>query len=327
VSSATVKIHSSQFPESVRSDLFQSLRTRAVNHKFHYDSIKQTQKWLALHQIYSPSRHDADLVAIYDQSFRAAAEMISHSQVHLIGLGCGGGQKDTRLLKELHTAGKQLSYTPCDVSSAMVLVAREAALSVVADENCSPFVCDLASANDVAEEFSKLDPAGAARLISFFGMIPNFEPSAILPRLTELIRPGDTLLFSANLAPGSDYARGVEKILPQYDNPQTGEWLMTFLLDLGVERTDGELRFSIENDDAGLGLKRVVARFYFNQPRAIQIESKSFDFAVGDSIRLFFSYRYTLELVEARLRDHGLRVRDRWITGSEEEGVFLVTRA
>jgi uncharacterized SAM-dependent methyltransferase len=251
VSSASVKIHSSQFPAKVRSDLLQSLRTRQVNHKFHYDSIKQTQKWLALHQIYSPSRQDTELAAIYDQSFGAAAEMISSSQVHLIGLGCGGGQKDTRLLKALGTAGKEPFYTPCDVSSAMVLVAREAALAVVPEENCSPFVCDLASANDVAEEFAKLSPPGAARLISFFGMIPNFEPSAILPRLAELIRPVDTLVFSANLAPGSDYARGMEKILPQYDNPPTRDWLMAFLLDLGVERTDGELRFSIEGDEAG----------------------------------------------------------------------------
>src|SRR5271170_687326 len=53
----------------VRRDLLESLRTRRVNHKFHYDSVKQTQKWLALHQVYSPSRNDADCQAIYEQSF------------------------------------------------------------------------------------------------------------------------------------------------------------------------------------------------------------------------------------------------------------------
>ncbi|MGA2030252.1 MAG: hypothetical protein ABSG87_09295, partial [Verrucomicrobiota bacterium] len=58
-STANVIIHASQFPENVRCDLLESLRTRRVNHKFHYDSIKQTQKWLALHQAYSPSRNDA----------------------------------------------------------------------------------------------------------------------------------------------------------------------------------------------------------------------------------------------------------------------------
>lgn len=326
VSSATIKIHSSQFPAQVRLDLIESLRTRAVNHKFHYDSIKQTEKWLALHQIYSPSRHDSNLVAIYNQSFQAAAQTISNPRVHLIGLGCGGGQKDTRLLNELRAVRKELFYTPSDVSSAMVLVARSAALPVIPDQNCLPFVCDLASADDLEDEFAKLSPSGAARLISFFGMIPNFEPQTILPRLATLIRPGDTLLFSANLAPGADYERGVQKVLPQYDNALTRDWLLTFLLDLGVERSDGELRFETETDDADFGLMRIVARFHFTAAREIRIGTDSFQFNAGDSIRIFFSYRYTPALVKSRLSDHGLKVIDQWIAESEEEGVFLVVR-
>src|SRR5215470_11993857 len=102
---ANVTIHESQFPEKVRRDLMESLRTGKVNHKFHYDSVKQTQKWLALHQAYSPSRTDADCAAIYDRSFEAVAEQIEAKRVHLIGLGCGGGQKDTRLLKVLPGRG------------------------------------------------------------------------------------------------------------------------------------------------------------------------------------------------------------------------------
>ena len=67
-----------------------------------------------------------------------------------------------------------------------------------------------------------------------------------MPKLASLIRPKDFLLFSANLAPGKNYAAGMKKILPQYDNAQTRDWLMTFLLDLGIEKCDGELRFEIE---------------------------------------------------------------------------------
>jgi len=47
---ANVTIHSSQFPENVRRDLLDCLRARSVNSKFHYDSWKQAQKWLALHE-------------------------------------------------------------------------------------------------------------------------------------------------------------------------------------------------------------------------------------------------------------------------------------
>ena len=322
---ARVTIHSSQFPEQVRRDLLESLRSRRVNHKFHYDSPKQTTKWLALHQAYSPSRTDADCAAVYDQSFVEAAGRIEAAAVHLIGLGCGGGQKDTRLLILLREAGKEIAYTPSDVSTAMVLVARAAALSAVVDEQCHPLVCDLATADDLASVLEKQTDSNAARLITFFGMIPNFEPQLILPRLAGLLRPADYLLFSANLAPGADYTAGVQRILPLYDNELTHDWLMTFLLDLGVELGDGKLRFAID-DDVESGLKRVTARFHFTRPRSVVVEGETFEFRAGESIRLFFSYRHTPEKVRALLGKHGLRVLGQWITKSEEEGVFLCRR-
>ena len=322
---ANVTIHASQFPEAVRRDLIESLRTRQVNHKFHYDSVKQTHQWLALHQAYSPSRTDADCAAIYDRGFAAAAERIGKRRTHLIGLGCGGGQKDTRLLKLLQAAGAEVSYTPADVSVAMTLVAREAASSVVTEDRCSPLVCDLATATDLAAVLDKLAPPEATRLITCFGMMPNFEPDVILSRLAGLMRAGDWLLLSANLAPGPDYAAGVESILPLYDNALTREWLMTFLLNLGIEREDGRMRFGIEQDASGL--KRVAAHFAFARNCAIHAEGERFDFRAGDSVRLFFSYRHTPELVRQLLRTHGVELLAEWVSASGEEGVFLGRRS
>jgi uncharacterized SAM-dependent methyltransferase len=319
-SPVTVAIHPSQFPKRVRADLAESLRARAVNHKFHYDSVKQTQKWLALHQAHSPSRNDADCATIYDAGFDAVAARSQSKAVHVIGLGCGGGQKDTRLLRLLQERGKEIFYTPCDVSTAMVLTAREMALAVLPPGHCFPLVCDLAGVDDLPAIFNERDIQDATRLTTFFGMIPNFEPEMILPKLAALIGAEDVLLFSANLAPGADYAAGVEKILPQYDNALTRDWLLAFLFDLGVEMRDGELRFAIEDVRQ---LKRVVARFYFTHPRAIMLDEERFEFRAGESIRLFFSYRYTPELAREVLAQHGLEVVDQWVTRSEEEGVFL----
>jgi uncharacterized SAM-dependent methyltransferase len=340
-SAVNVVIHASQFPEKVRRDLLESLRTRRVNHKFHYDSIRQTQKWLALHQAYSPSRNDADCQAAYEKGFKAAAAQIKAKSVHVIGLGCGGGQKDTQLLKLLKARGREIFYMPCDVSTAMVLTARRTALAVVPEKNCFPFVCDLATADDLddalaqmvglrccaASDDRQVVPTVPTRLLTFFGMIPNFEPQIILPKLAALVRPKDFLLFSANLAPGADYAADLKKILPQYDNPLTRDWLMTFLLDLGVGRNDGKLIFEIKNGPAGSGLKRIVARFHFKRACRIEIELEKFGFRSGDAIQLFFSYRYTPERVRKVLARFGLEVCDQWITSSEEEGVFLVRRS
>jgi uncharacterized SAM-dependent methyltransferase len=294
-----------------------------VNHKFHYDSVKQTQKWLALHQAHSPSRNDADCAATYDQAFAFTAARIDANKVHLIGLGCGGGQKDTRLLHLLKARAKEISYTPCDVSTAMVLTARETALSVLPPQNCFPLVCDLAGADDLSKIFNSPITDHRSRITTFFGMIPNFEPEMILPKLASLVGKNDWLLFSANLAPGPDYQPGVAKILPQYDNPLTRDWLLAFLFDLGVEAGDGDLRFTIEDVNT---LKRVVARFHFTHSRSLAIENERFEFRPGESIRLFFSYRYTPELVRTHLQQHHLQVLDQWITQSEEEGVFLCRR-
>src|SRR5438105_3842225 len=83
---AAVRIHESQFPQRVRNALAQSLRTGEINHKFHYDSVKQTQKWLALHQRYAPSRNDPDCIDNYARAFTAASKLIRDESVTLIGL-------------------------------------------------------------------------------------------------------------------------------------------------------------------------------------------------------------------------------------------------
>ena len=348
-STANVTIHASQFPDAVQRDLLKSLRTREVNHKFHYDSVKQVHKWLTLHQTLSPSRNDAAVVAIYDKAFERAVSRLAAPRAHIIGLGCGGGQKDRRLLELfigravsallpreggqmpervlqlLSDAGKGIFYTPCDASVAMTLVARQTAS--LPEANCLPFVCDLATADDLPAALGQLGPSDAPRLVTFFGMIPNFEPEAILPKLASLIGANDLLLFSANLAPGPDYAAGVQRVLPQYDNKLTRDWLMTFLLDLGLERDDGVLSFDVEEDNAGLGLKRIVAHFSFLKPRAIAVEGKRFEFKAGERLRLFFSYRHTPTRVRELLSAHSLQVSEEWIAKSEEEGVFLVQRS
>lgn len=318
-----VLIDPSQFPEQVRRGLLDSLRRRRINHKYLYDGVRQTQKWLALHQAYAPSRTDPDCAVTYEQGFRGAIARVADEAVHVIGLGCGGGQKDARLLSLLRHAGKRVCYTPVDVSTAMVLTAREAALAAVPGVACSPVVLDLAIADDFPALLEEISVPGQMRLFTFMGMIPNFDPNTILPRLAALVRPAEALLLSANLAPGHDYQSGVQKILPGYDNELTRDWLLGFLLDLGIERGDGEIRFAIEEEPPGSGLRRVAAWYEFRVSREIQVEEATFSFKPGDTLRLFFSYRHTPALIGELLGAHGLRIAEQWISRSQEEGVFL----
>ena len=323
--SAQILIHSSQFPDRVRRELLNCLRRRIINPKFHYESIKQTSKWLRVHRSYAPSKTDQDCRAIYQQSFAAAAAGLGAGRAHLVGLGCGSGEKEAEILRLLKKSNKKLSFTPVDVSLPLVLRARQVARKLIEERNCFPIVCDLSAAADLPQLLHRMRGAQSRRLYTFFGMIPNFEPQVILPRLASLIGPADWLLFSANLAPGSNYTKGVEKILPLYDNDLTRDWLLTFLLDLGVKRSDGQLTFRIEEDRSRF--KRISAYFEFSKRTEVEIDGRPLRFDRGETIRLFFSYRYPPTIITSLLQRHDVQVVDQWITKSQEEGVFLCRRA
>lgn len=313
-----VAIHASQYPNRVREDLIECLRARRVKHKFHYDSYKQAQKWLALHEAHSPAAHEPGCLAAYDTAFSSVADGFGNSPLHVIGLGCGGGQKDAALLQRLKLRGNTLLYTAVDVSLPLVITARQRVEGLVGASR--GLVCDLEAADDLHDELCECSTS--QRIITFFGMMPNSEPGVILPRLRKILARGDSLLIGANLAPGTDYAAGVHQVLRQYDNALTAEWLLAFPQDLGIERGDGDIQFAIEK--CGGGLLRIRADFVFRKQRAIKLEETEFSFKPRERLQLFYSYRYTPELLKHVLSEHELHVQEQWLAPSGEEGVFMV---
>jgi L-histidine N-alpha-methyltransferase len=319
----SVSIDSSQFPENIQADLLTSLRQRAVNHKFHYDSVEQTEKWLALHEAYSPARTDTDCLATYDLAFAEAVAHLDKSEMDLISLGCGGGQKDLALLREMSFRGMRCRYFPCDVATAMALVAHRSVSQKFPAIPSLPAVCDLQTMTDLAGFLATIAGTEKPRLLAFFGMMPNFMPDAVLPKLAAASSTGDYLILSANLAPGPDYRVGVQRVLPLYDNDLTKEWLLTFLLHLGIKRGDGKVVFEIESCPSKRDLLRMAAYFVFECARIISVSGERFEFKDGERIRLFYSYRYTPQRIEALLNQYQYRLARSWITKSQEEGIFL----
>jgi uncharacterized SAM-dependent methyltransferase len=257
---------------------------------------------------------------MYTRSLTAVAGFIPERRVTMAALGCGDGQKETRLLHLLAQQGKELAYVPCDVSLPLLLTAASKAQAACPAVPCRPLLCDLALVDDLPAILDSCGEPDARRIITFFGMIPNSEPDNILPRLAALLRANDLLLLSANLAPGPDYRAGVQRVLPGYDNPPTCAWLQAFLGDLGAEPDDGVVDFSIEE---AAGLLRIAGDFRFLRERTLKVHNEHFAFHPGEAVRLFFSYRHTPGLLRQLLQAHRLEVVEQWITKSEEEGVFL----
>ena len=322
-----VLIDRTQFPAAVGDALRASLRSREMNHKFHYDTTRQTLRWLRVHEAFSPARTDPDCDRIYAEAFTAAAARLEGAPaIEVVSLGCGGGRKDAALLTELRRANPacRLRYVPADVSAGLVLIARDGAVAAgVAPEDCAPVVFDLALTLDWAATLpTALDPA-STRIVCFFGMLPNFVPSEVLPQLAALLRPNDLLLVSANLAPGDDYAAGVKQVMPLYDNPLTRDWLGSVLQVLGAEPGDGEMAFRIVACPANTGLMRIEAVVTFLRDCRLSFEGEVFEYPEGAEFRLFFSYRHTPECLNALGGSYDLVFTDRWRNGAGDEGVFL----
>ena len=297
-----VWIHSSQSLEAIRCAREASLSTGQIDHTFHYASPRQSELWLAVHRAHSPAKTDSQVEKIYRDLFAEIAPHWKNQPVHVVALGCGGSHKDTLLLEALEAVGAHVRFTPVDVSPALALLSAQAGREFC-DEPIRPLVADLLHFPALPDAIASYD-GGESRLFTFFGLIPNFEPEAILPQLRGWIRPQDQLLLSANLAPALDespgeYRAAMEIVKPQYDNAETRAWLSRVLMDWGLETRADSYTLSIEEHG---GLLRFVA-------------------SVTD-LRLFFSYRYTPERLRATLAARGLKLGVGQISASREEGVW-----
>ena len=317
-----VQIHASQFPQKVYQAYLNGFCENKIAHKFHYDSVKQSQKWLALHQAFSPSWHDQACILAYTHCFEKTMLMLDeHCPIEIIGLGCGEGSKDNQLISNILKKNQTLTYYPVDVSVALAVMAAQKVREHNPHVLVKPIVCDLLFANDLMTLLTL--PYRSQRILTFFGMVPNFLPHDIMPTLSHFLNVGDLLLISANLAPGPDYGEGVKKILPQYDNALTRDWLFTVLNDAGILSGQGHIVFKIENDPKFEELHKIVASFEFIQKTTLTLDGQTFTWQTNDQMQLFFSYRYTTNKIINLLSEYGITVIEAWEAASQEEAIYL----
>ena len=323
----SVAIHPSLFPEAVHARLRASFQTRRIHGAFHYDTARRAHRWMQVHAAHSPAVTADDARSIYDQAARESVVGLEPGAWGCIGLGCGSGHKEARVVAALAARGSSVTYLPLDVSVPLVLISREAALAQVPNLTVHPIAADLTDVADLSAAIDPLLPSGVGRFFTLFGMLPNFEPEFIFGRMASWLRIGDRMLFSANLAPGSELESGVRTVFPQYDNPETQAWLRTILEDHGVLADAGSVQFHIEPVQGFLGCARIAADWVVARSSECVLDRESFFWEPGERVRLFFSIRHTPQSIELGLRSQGLRLAQSWIAASGEEGVFLVERS
>lgn len=325
-SATTVLVHESAAPAAVRGSLLAALRAGELHGKFHYLGLKQTLRWMALHEAYSPARRDPAVIEMYRSAFAAAGEKLAANVLHLIGLAAGSGHKEVAGAQELRRQGKAVIFSPLDASLEIVLSAHQLAIGTAAGLQSHPILCDLPECSSLPALLKQIDPGGTTRLVTFFGAMPNFRPEQVLPVIRHIVRSQDLLLVSANLAPEREYEASFAEILPQYDNATTREWLLGGVEQAGFAAADGRLEFAIAPMPGQETLRRVEARFTFDRPCRVELMGEVVAFQPGESILAFTSCRYTVGAVQEVLRQFGFSVAQSWVSAEESEGVFLCGR-
>lgn len=315
----TLTFHESQYPSRVAEQLRHGLRRRRLSGKFLYESPAQAQRWLLYHQAFSPSRTEAALLGLYQQALQAALHAIPSDALHYISIGCGGGMKDSLLLKTAKPLYATLCFTPMDISAALVI---ETMLRLPFTLKASPLVIDLETEPDLLPVLDQQDDGAMGRLFTCFGMLPNFDYLTFLPYIRRFMRPGDRLLLSANLSP-TPYPDAVPHILPQYDNPPARTWFIGLLEQLGFAAADLALQIDARalHLDGHVWQIRAAARFLRQVP--LTLYNESFTFRRGEWLQLFFSNRFTPQVMPSILTDAGLTVVETFLFDSREEGIYL----
>lgn len=306
-----------------RKILHASLRSRAIHPSLHYKSAEQARKWLVLHRQHAPIATRNEMFQVYENAFAAIPLWNSNASVPIISLGCGGGNKDVRLLATLRENGVLPIYIPCDISAELVNEAASQAHRRFPGTVCYPVVSDLRHTTELRAWLDTLPISSDSRIFLFFGMLPNFSPIQARFSLRRLLRTNDILIISANLTPGIDLMEGLTHVLPQYDNPETRDWLSLFLDDLRIPRQTYSLDFEIQPSPGLSGLYRIAAVVRFIQTVPFAVSNQSYLFSKGESLLLFFSNRYTPRLARQWMKSLGIIKISEWIDLHGEEGVFV----
>jgi len=267
--------------------------------------------WKKVHLACSPFLQRPELQRLYRLPSPRIRKHFGRRSYSVLALGCADGLKESLLLQKLPPPTVLLT---ADTNPSL---ARQAAIRLTARKKIwrkidltHELPASLSRALQPALFIPNLKPHKTPILITLFGVLPNLPPLPLLKRIARFLRPEDLFLFSANLAPGTEGHSGALRVLPQYDNPPTREWLEAAVAQFRPRLPKGRLEFGIFSDPQQKSLARIEARWI--SPR------KTFT--------VFSSRRPTSSQVEAWIRTARLRKVARYLDPLGEEGVWLVTR-
>jgi len=267
--------------------------------------------WKKVHLACSPFLQRPALQRLYRLPSPRIRKHFGLRPYSVLALGCADGVKESLLLKKLPPPTVLIA---ADTNPSL---ARQATIRLPARKKIwrkIDLTHELPASLSRALQPALFIPTSKTHklpiLVTLFGVLPNLPPLPLLKKIARFLRPEDLFLFSANLAPGTKGRSGALRVLPQYDNSPTREWLEAAVGHFRPRLPKGRLEFGIFSDPQKKSLARIEARWISRRK----------------IVTVFSSRRPTSSQVEAWIRTARLLKVARYLDPLGEEGVWLVAR-
>ncbi len=285
----------------------QCVSSGAIDPSLHYGTAEQARRWLEVHRKHSPVSSGGSFEALYREVFAGASKPFFKKRVCVVSVGPGGSEKDVWLLEALKKKLARPHYVALDVSLDLAMASHRKALSVQ-PERSVPVAARWERFWELQEwldENFKRMP----RLFSFLGIFPNQLPSEAWSKVSSILRPRDVLLASFNLI-DPDHAHMKKKVMAQYDNAETREWLAEVFRGNDYRCEGKKIKFEWDEID---GVPAVCA--------SIKPDKKYPPPPTGE-IRVFFSMRYTSAIITGLSELAGFVALNSRVSDCHQEGVW-----
>jgi len=238
----------------------------------------------------------------------------------LVELGAGTASKTSILIEELLQRQARALFYPIDVSPSALQEAVKQLGWQFPQLRVNPIIADYTGGVEALNRIS------GRKLVLYIGSsIGNFEPDEsvrVLRRIRRTLRASDALLL------GTDFAKSPKILLPAYDDPRgvTAAFNKNILARLNRE-LDADFDLDAFRHVALWNKRCSRMEMYLESERAQQVFLPLLDmdveFGAGERIHTENSYKYTMEMIEAILRESGFKLEHSWHDRQKWFGVHL----
>ena len=305
---------------ALRRDVFDGLQStpKSLPPKWFYDSVgSELFDQITRLPEYYPTRAEAEILRARSVEIAVASDADT-----LVELGSGTSEKTRMLLDALHNRGSLHRFIPFDVDANILSTAATAIQSEYAGVEIKA-VC-----GDFEEHLSEI-PSGGRRLFVFLGStVGNLTPAPraeFLTTLSEVMRPGDSLLL------GTDLVKDTDRLVRAYDDA-AGVTAAFNRNVLAVINRELDADFDVEAYQHvarwNVGEERIEMWLRADRHQRVRVGALELtvDFAAGEEMLTEVSCKFHPGGVNAELAGAGLRRIRWWTDNAGDFGLSLAVK-